>query len=298
MLPEIEWLRPVVRFIPFALCIAIAFVSLIFWAVFGSIYSWIFAAAMGLSILGTYDLIQTMHNLMRNYPVTGRLRWILEGIRPQIRQYFIESNIDGTPFNHNRRTLVYERAKDLHAEEPFGTERDVYAAGYEYFLHSVAPKTPTEEPFRVAVGGPGCKRPYSMALLNVSAMSFGALSANAIRALNLGAKLGGFAQGRLLQCRSGHDVCPWLRAITKIPDQSLPDRRCNAGSAPQPSDRGPNQGRAGPSISKTDGGGLQPIHCGHGPRQSRRAQAVDADAPRRPTQGSALRRVHDVFGAR
>jgi glutamate synthase domain-containing protein 2 len=193
MLLEIEWLRPLVRFIPFALCIAIAFVSLIFWAVFGSIYFWIFAAATGLSILGAYDLIQTKHNLMRNYPITGRLRWVFEGIRPQIRQYFIESNIDGTPFSHNQRSLVYERAKNLHTEEPFGTERDVYAAGYEYLLHSVAPKRPAEEPFRVTVGGPGCKRPYSMALLNVSAMSFGALSANAIRALNLGAKLGGFA---------------------------------------------------------------------------------------------------------
>jgi glutamate synthase domain-containing protein 2 len=193
MLHEIEWLRPYVRLVPFALCIAIAFVSVIFWAVSGSIYFWIFVAATGLSILGAYDLIQTNHNLMRNYPVSGRLRWIFEAVRPQIRQYFIESNIDGTPFNHNQRSLVYERAKNLHTEEPFGTERDVYTAGYEYFLHSVAPKRPAEEPFRVTVGGPGCKRPYSMALLNVSAMSFGALSANAIRALNLGAKLGGFA---------------------------------------------------------------------------------------------------------
>lgn len=193
MLHEIEWLRPHVRFIPFALCIAIAFVSVIFWAVFSSIYFWTFAAATGLSILGAYDLIQTKHNLMRNYPVTGRLRWLSEAIRPQIRQYYIESDIDGTPFNRNERTLVYQRAKNLQAEEPFGTDRDVYAAGYEFFLHSIAPKPPAEEAFRVTVGGPGCKRPYSMALLNVSAMSFGALSANAIRALNLGAKMGGFA---------------------------------------------------------------------------------------------------------
>lgn len=193
MIHEIEWLRPFLRFLPFALCVATALVSLVLWVAFGGASPWIFLIALVLSGLGAFDLFQTKHNLMRNYPVSARLRWILEGIRPQIRQYFIESNIDGTPFNNDQRTLVYERAKNLHSEEPFGTERDVYSAGYEYLLHSTAPESPSEEHFRVPVGGPGCKRPYSMALLNVSAMSFGALSANAIRALNLGAKLGGFA---------------------------------------------------------------------------------------------------------
>ena len=193
MMAEIVWLRPLMRFVPFGLCIAVAVVAFVLMFAVSGGYFWLFLIAGILSGLGVFDLVQTTHNLMRNYPVSGRLRWLLEGIRPQIRQYFIESDIDGAPFDRNERTLVYERAKNLHAEQPFGTEDDVYAPGYEWFAHSIAPAKQAEAPFRAELGGPDCKRPYSMALLNVSAMSFGALSSNAIRALNLGAKLGGFA---------------------------------------------------------------------------------------------------------
>ncbi|MCP4328266.1 MAG: FMN-binding glutamate synthase family protein [Alphaproteobacteria bacterium] len=193
MLGQVDWLRPFLRFVPFALCATLSVVFFILWVSSSGGYFWLFLAAIVLTGMGVWDYFQERHNLMRNYPVAGRLRWVLEGIRPQIRQYFIESDIDGAPFNRNERTLVYERAKNIHAEEPFGTERDVYAPGYEWFAHSIAPVPASETHFRVDIGGPGCSQPYAMALLNVSAMSFGALSANAISALNLGAKLGGFA---------------------------------------------------------------------------------------------------------
>jgi glutamate synthase domain-containing protein 2 len=149
--------------------------------------------AGALAALGTWDLLQRKHSVLRNYPLVGHLRYLLEGIRPEVQQYLIESNTDGRPFDREIRDTIYERAKGIHGEQAFGTERDVNIAGYEYLLHSITPLTAPETPPRVQVGGPECSKPYSMALLNVSAMSFGALSANAIRALNKGAALGGFA---------------------------------------------------------------------------------------------------------
>lgn len=143
--------------------------------------------------VGLWDLMQTRHSILRNYPIIAHLRYFAEGIRPEIYQYFIESDLNGRPFNRDSRSLVYERAKGTHGEDPFGTELDVYEAGYEWLTHSIAPKQKQEEPFRVEIGGPQCKQPYAIALLNVSAMSFGSLSSNAILALNQGAKLGGFA---------------------------------------------------------------------------------------------------------
>lgn len=121
---------------------------------------------------------------------------------------FVESDLDGRPFDRDARSLVYERAKYTHSEHPFGTELKVYETGYEWFNHSIAPHARSEEPFRVEVGGPQCTQPYSMAMLNVSAMSFGALSKNAIMALNKGARLGGFAhdtsEGRLTEYHLKH----------------------------------------------------------------------------------------------
>ncbi|WP_328823378.1 FMN-binding glutamate synthase family protein [Metallococcus carri] len=143
--------------------------------------------------LTAHDLIQKKHSVLRNYPVVGHLRYLLEDIRPELQQYFIERNWDGRPFDRDTRTIVYERAKGIHGEQAFGTERDVNQPGYEYLIHSTAPLDPPKEEHRVMVGGPDCSKPYSMSLLNVSAMSFGALSANAIRALNKGAAMGGFA---------------------------------------------------------------------------------------------------------
>src|SRR5215469_16932429 len=121
------------------------------------------------------------------------IRFILEEIRPEIRQYFLESETDGTPFNRAKRSVVYQRAKGQLDKRPFGTQQDIYAGNFEWINHSIAPRPSDGHNFRVVVGGPGCHEPYSLSLLNISAMSFGALSANAIRALNKGAKMGGFA---------------------------------------------------------------------------------------------------------
>ncbi len=147
----------------------------------------------GLAGLGARDVLQKRHALLRAYPVVGHLRYLLEGVRPEVQQYFIERNFDGRPFSRDVRSVIYERAKGTHGEKPFGTELDVDAIGYEYLAHSVVPVGVPASAWRVRVGGPDCTRPYDMALLNVSAMSFGSLSANAVRALNKGAALGRFA---------------------------------------------------------------------------------------------------------
>lgn len=144
-------------------------------------------------LLAGWDLLQRRHAILRNYPVLGHLRFALEGIRPEVQQYFVERNVDGRPFDRDTRSIVYERAKGTDAEEPFGTELDLYESGREFLLPSMAPRAVRSDPPRVRIGGPHCSQPYDMALLNVSAMSFGSLSANAVLALNTGAALGGFA---------------------------------------------------------------------------------------------------------
>ncbi|MEM7435140.1 MAG: FMN-binding glutamate synthase family protein [Myxococcota bacterium] len=149
-----------------------------------------------LLLLALYDLVQTTHSIARNYPVLGRLRYMLEGAGPEMRQYFVESNTSGRPFSRDQRSLMYRRAKGIEGLKPFGTELDVYEEGYGYIAQSISPTKPAEDPsrtLRVDVGGPDCKQPYSASLVNISAMSFGALSSHAILALNTGAKMGGFA---------------------------------------------------------------------------------------------------------
>ncbi|MFD4550463.1 FMN-binding glutamate synthase family protein [Streptomyces sp. NPDC058466] len=143
--------------------------------------------------LGVWDLLQRRHSVLRNYPVLGHARFLLERIRPELQQYFVERNFDGRPFDRDVRSIVYERAKGTDAEQPYGTEQDVYQPGYEFLIPSMAPCPVPSTPPRVRVGGPDCSRPYEMALLNVSAMSFGSLSSNAVLALNGGAAAGGFA---------------------------------------------------------------------------------------------------------
>lgn len=154
----------------------------------------VFALATALSFVGLYDLTQPLHSVRRNYPIIGRLRWFFEEIRPEIRQYLIEADDDETPFSRSQRSLVYARSKNESSDRPFGTLVDVYETGYEFIAHSTRP-APVANPstFRVQIGGDECKQPYSASIFNISAMSFGALSANAIRALNKGAKLGSFA---------------------------------------------------------------------------------------------------------
>ncbi|WP_169253058.1 FMN-binding glutamate synthase family protein [Brevibacterium sp. 'Marine'] len=165
------------------------------WAAAVGPWAWWVLGGAVLAIVGVaaYDLLQRKHSILRNYPVVGHLRFLLETLRPELQQYFIERNWDGRPFDRDIRSLVYERAKGIHGELAFGTERDVNAVGYEFLIHSTAPVAVPDQTPRVQVGGPDCAKPYSMALLNVSAMSFGSLSPNAVRALNRGAGLGGFA---------------------------------------------------------------------------------------------------------
>src|SRR5271163_5091726 len=146
-----------------------------------------------LTLLGIRDLTQKGHAVLRNYPISAHLRFLLEEIRPEMRQYFFESEKDGMPFSRDTRALVYQRAKMVLDKRPFGTQEDVYKEGYEWMHHSVAPKPHAEEKFRITIGGPDCAKPYSASVFNISAMSFGALSPNAVRALNAGAKKGGFA---------------------------------------------------------------------------------------------------------
>ena len=146
-----------------------------------------------LALLGFYDLIQTEHSVLRNYPITAHLRFLLEDIRPEVRQYFLEDETQGYPFSRNKRAVIYQRAKQNLDKRPFGTQLDVYEEGFEWLSHSIAPLTVNSHDFRVRVGGPACRQPYDASLFNISAMSFGALSANALLALNAGAKSGGFA---------------------------------------------------------------------------------------------------------
>ena len=143
--------------------------------------------------VGLYDFFQVKHSILRNFPVLGHFRYFFELIRPEIYQYFVESDTDGVPFDRDERSLVYQRAKDVRDTIPFGTKENVYKAGYEWINHSMAPVHNVPEDMRVTIGGPACSQPYSASLLNISAMSYGSLSKNAVLSLSCGAKMGGFA---------------------------------------------------------------------------------------------------------
>lgn len=167
-------------------------VATLMYAYHGVISPYWIALPLFLTIVGLHDLIQTRHSILRNYPIIGHMRYILETIRPEIRQYFLESDIDEQPFSRAQRSVVYQRAKNVPDGQAFGTKEDVADSGFEWITHSIVPSNIDSHDFRITVG-PDCAKPYSMSILNISAMSFGALSANAIRALNLGAKQGNFA---------------------------------------------------------------------------------------------------------
>ena len=156
-------------------------------------FYWLLAVVMPLILLGLADIFQTQHTLRRIYPVIGWLRYIFESVRPEIQQYFVESDINGTPVSREYRSLIYQRAKGARDTRPFGTIFDVNRDGYEWINHSLAPEHVTDHNPRVLFGGPDCTQPYAASPLNISAMSFGALSKNAIMALNKGARQGGFA---------------------------------------------------------------------------------------------------------
>lgn len=157
---------------------------------------WSFAFSIPLVVWGMYESLQTTRTLLRNFPILGRGRYIMEILRPKIYQYFIESDTDGTPISRIYRSVVYQRAKEQLSSTPFGTQLDVYQTGYEWINHSIYPKDLKNldlTKLRVKIGGKDCKKPYSASILNISAMSFGALSPTAIESLNWGAKVGNFA---------------------------------------------------------------------------------------------------------
>jgi glutamate synthase domain-containing protein 2 len=158
-----------------------------------SVQADLFLWAVFLSLVGIYDVVQRKHSVLRNYPVIGHFRYLFETVRPEIRQYLLEGDEESLPFSRAQRSLVYQRAKNLSADRPFGSILDVYAIGYEFITHSLmtVPKNHPET-FRITIGNEQCRRPYSASIFNISAMSFGSLSPNAIRALNAGAKQGGF----------------------------------------------------------------------------------------------------------
>ena len=183
-----------VRYTTFVLCIFFALLCVFTIVGFG--VGWLLLALFtGLSVLGFYDMKQTKRSILRNYPVIGHFRYLFEYIRPEMRQYFVESDAEATPFSRSQRSLVYQRAKGESDKRPFGTQLDVKAIGYEWINHSIAPTTLASHDFRITIGdaSSGCTQPYNASIFNISAMSFGALSANAILALNSGAKRGNFA---------------------------------------------------------------------------------------------------------
>lgn len=158
--------------------------------------------------VGMHNSLQKKKAILRNFPLLGLFRYMFEEIRPEIQQYFVESDTDGSPVSRNIRSVVYQRAKKQTDTLPFGTQRDVYAEGYEWVSHSLAPHHVSPDSLRVQVGGPYCKKPYSAALFNISAMSYGSLSKNAILALNGGAKIGGFYHNTGEGGLSPHHLAP------------------------------------------------------------------------------------------
>lgn len=181
-----------VRYTTFALCVLVAVLSLTL--VGWSNWMWLTAAvALYLVGVGIHDMTQTKHSILRNYPVLGHIRYLFEMIRPEIRQYLLESDYDEEPFSREDRNIVYQRAKDIEDKRPFGTKISVYGGGYQWLTHSTRPRKIKNTDFRVHIGGPDCTQPYEASIYNISAMSFGSMSAKAIEALNTGAKMGGFA---------------------------------------------------------------------------------------------------------
>jgi len=179
------------RYLPFVLCLVVCALSLaMLWD--GLVWRWLAGIAGALSIVGIADLMAEKHTLRRNFPITAHIRTFFEYFRPMLRQYVVESDTEEVPYSHAQRSLVYQRAKNVEDKRPFGTELDLYATQYEWINHSLAPAKIDSYDFRVTVGGDRCTQPYSASVFNISAMSFGALSANAIRALNEGARRGGF----------------------------------------------------------------------------------------------------------
>jgi glutamate synthase domain-containing protein 2 len=182
------------NFILLSIILILGFGSLS-WFVWNGFW-WFFGLSAIIVFIGAQDMLQTKHTLWRNFPVLGRLRWLMEALRPKIYQYFVESDTDGRPINRLNRNIIYQRAKKQLDTMPYGTQMDVYSEGYEWMTHSIAPRDffkMNQDP-RILVGNKDCRQPYNASILNISAMSFGSLSSAAVEALNGGARIGGFAQ--------------------------------------------------------------------------------------------------------
>jgi glutamate synthase domain-containing protein 2 len=181
------------RFLPFAACVAVFALSLAaVWAWDGLLWRWVAALSGILCVVGVFDLAARRHTLRRNFPLSAHIRTFFEYFRPMLRQYVVESDYEEVPFSHMQRSIAYQRAKNVLDKRPFGTELNVYANQYEWINHSLSPAHIDSHDFRIDIGGPQCAQAYSASVFNISAMSFGSLSANAIRALNEGARRGRF----------------------------------------------------------------------------------------------------------
>ncbi|MBL0148644.1 MAG: FMN-binding glutamate synthase family protein [Ideonella sp.] len=184
-----------IRYLTMTLAVAMAMLGCFAWVGFDRL-AWLALLGVAAFVIGMRDLLQTKKALLRNYPIIGHIRYLLEWVRPEIRQYFLESDREAVPFSRQQRSLVYQRSKNESDKRPFGTQMDVQAPGYEWINHSLQPTNIASHDFRITIGaaeGNRCTQPYSASLFNISAMSFGALSANAVLALNGGARQGGFA---------------------------------------------------------------------------------------------------------
>lgn len=158
-----------------------------------NVTTWLALPWAALILVGILDLSQKEHAVRRNYPIIGNMRYLLEAVRPELRQYFFEGDHEELPFSRSERSMVYRRARNISAEKSFGTLDNLYSSKHEFISHSIMPVWVDPKALRVTIGGPDCQKPYSASLMNVSAMSFGSLSANAVMALGRGAKRGGFA---------------------------------------------------------------------------------------------------------
>jgi len=184
-----------IRYLTMTLAAALAMLGCFAWVGFDRL-GWLALLGVAAFVIGARDLLQVKKALLRNYPIIGHIRYLLEWVRPEIRQYFLESDREAVPFSRQQRSLVYQRSKNESDKRPFGTQLDVQEPGYEWINHSLQPSKIASHDFRITIGagaGSRCTQPYSASLFNISAMSFGALSANAVLALNGGAKQGGFA---------------------------------------------------------------------------------------------------------
>jgi len=207
MLDRLNALYPV-RYTALALSVLWALGATVWvWHSGGAWAAWLtWLAGVLLWAVGMRDLTQRFSAVRRNYPIIGNLRFMLEKIRPEIRQYFLESDTEATPFSRSQRSLAYARAKNDTDKRPFGTQLDMNADGHEWINHSMAPSRVESHDFRVPIGGPDCTHPYDASVFNISAMSFGSLSANAIQALNAGA-----ARGRFAHDTGEGSISPWHR---------------------------------------------------------------------------------------